>query len=630
MKEYVNLIKSILEYGEVRPSRAGDTKSVFGASFKKSNKPGKISGFQSKYVNMDNVMKELNWFLSGDTDVGELIRDGVNIWNQDAYRYYLEISGYLETLLQPVQPNGGVQLLANGEVFTTLTSIEVTSDGKRWGDVTNLPLRLTYEAFVETLRAGDTTFFNMGLIYGHNWTGYVNPSTGYSQLVDTLQTLGDDPFSRRTLTTTWNYQDTMSRGEVIPSSVALPPCHTHFQVYMSQVPGEDNSYVLHGLMNMRSVDVFLGLPYNILSYQFLLSMMAQYLKKYMSAKSPGKIIKVVSGDIKFSLGDAHIYQSHERQANQLKHDWCGQQPIYFEDIEVNADVDIESKQYPFGKGSTVTYKINELATKPPNIRAPLSVGLDESVPVKDIYRKDVLSIALLGKARTGKDTIKDMIEYINDKTKSLTGIKYTSRLSVADGMRTWMDNYVETPFNPKNRREVYQGFYSLIKDMEDDTIHFRNALLGYAGIPPNFTESQIRVNTFMGYPFISTVVTDLRGESELNLLKAQGFKVIEISSPDSVRVPRLKEEIAQAKGIEVEDIPDKMFSRIAEHPTEDNNLAERADYAITNGGEDFDQLFGEVVDVMKRLYIETYSEIADSDTKKLELDNILNGLSWGG
>ena len=135
---------------------------------------------------------------------------------------------------------------------------------------------------------------DLGHIYGYQWRSWPAPDGTHidqiSRVVDSIRT---DPDSRRHIVSAWNV------GEL--DQMALPPCHILFQFFVS---GETLSCQLY----QRSADIFLGVPFNIASYSFLLLMMAQ-----VTGLKPGEFIH--------TLGDAHIYLNHLEQVEiQLNRD----------------------------------------------------------------------------------------------------------------------------------------------------------------------------------------------------------------------------------------------------------------------------------------------------------------------
>ena len=127
---------------------------------------------------------------------------------------------------------------------------------------------------------------DLGPIYGKQWCNW----NGVNQLKNVIESINVDPFSRRHIVSAWNVSD-------LPL-MKLPPCHNFFQFNV------DSKNNLDLMVNMRSCDVFLGLPFNIASYAVLLQIIAQ-----CTNKNKGVLI--------FNLGNTHIYHNHFEQCYEL-------------------------------------------------------------------------------------------------------------------------------------------------------------------------------------------------------------------------------------------------------------------------------------------------------------------------
>ena len=127
---------------------------------------------------------------------------------------------------------------------------------------------------------------DLGHIYGHQWRSWPTPDGSHidqvSQVVDSIR---EDPDSRRHVVSAWNVGDL--------DRMALPPCHILFQFYIADGKLSCQLY-------QRCADIFLGVPFNIASYSFLLMMMAQ-------------VTGLKAGEFIHTLGDAHIYLNHLEQ-----------------------------------------------------------------------------------------------------------------------------------------------------------------------------------------------------------------------------------------------------------------------------------------------------------------------------
>lgn len=135
---------------------------------------------------------------------------------------------------------------------------------------------------------------NLGHIYGYQWRSWPTPDgRTVDQVSEVLESIMNSPDSRRHIVSAWNV------GEL--EQMALPPCHILFQFYVADGKLSCQLY-------QRSADIFLGVPFNIASYSFLLMMMAQ-----VTGLKPGEFIH--------TLGDAHIYLNHVEQVKlQLSRD----------------------------------------------------------------------------------------------------------------------------------------------------------------------------------------------------------------------------------------------------------------------------------------------------------------------
>lgn len=150
---------------------------------------------------------------------------------------------------------------------------------------------------------------DLGPVYGfqwRNWGSWEDPRhTGTDQLKNAVDTLRTDPMSRRILVSAWNPDDL--------EDMALPPCHYAFQFLPRPVREDDQigrkgfypeaKYILDTVVIMRSVDVFLGMPFDIASYATLTHMVA-------------RCVGMVPGELTMQFGDVHLYRNHLEQARE--------------------------------------------------------------------------------------------------------------------------------------------------------------------------------------------------------------------------------------------------------------------------------------------------------------------------
>ena len=232
MQQYLDLLRKILAEGRDRPDRTGTgTRGIFGHQMRFDLRAG-FPLVTTKKVHFRSVLHELLWFLRGETHIASLQAAGVKIWDEWA------------------------------------TAEQTARFGRAAGD--------------------------LGPVYGHQWRNFgatrrddgTYAADGVDQLARLLTQLREMPHSRRLLVTGWNPREA--------EEVALPPCHTLFQLHV-----EDGA--LSCQLYQRSADVFLGVPFNIASYALLTTMIAQ-------------VSGLVPGEFVHTFGDAHLYQNHRAQA----------------------------------------------------------------------------------------------------------------------------------------------------------------------------------------------------------------------------------------------------------------------------------------------------------------------------
>ena len=281
-KDYQKLLKDILKNGVEKSDRTGTgTLSVFGRQIRHNMSEG-FPLLTTKRMAVKTCMTELKWFLKGDTNIKYLVVNGCNIWNGDAYKNYVLNMPYIE--MQDVLRNDN--LMTKEEFINKIKTDDEFA--KKWGD--------------------------LGPIYGHQWRNWtVKEDTSYDgeyvwvdQIKNLINDIKTNPDSRRLMVSAWNV------GEL--DQMALPPCHYGFQVYTRRSTREEKItnpgkyHVVSLMWNQRSVDTFLGLPFNIASYGMLLELIA-------------KECNMIPGELIGNLGDVHLYNNHIKQAKeQIKRD----------------------------------------------------------------------------------------------------------------------------------------------------------------------------------------------------------------------------------------------------------------------------------------------------------------------
>ena len=297
--QYKELLETILQHGVNKDDRTGTgTKSIFGYTIRHNMKDG-FPILTTKKVAFNTMVTELRWFLTGDTNIKYLVENGCNIWNGDAYKrftYYTDESTSIDRF---------IELIKTDDEFAM-----------KWGE--------------------------LGPIYGNQWrewgskydTNYIlgthkRVKPGIDQISNLINDLKTNPDSRRLIVNAWNV------GEL--DQMTLPPCHYGFQCYTTEMSlkerieywtssiGKSPSYgkrfddsdldernvpkrKLSLMWSQRSVDTFLGLPFNISSYGLLLCLLS-------------KEVNMVPDQLVGSLGDVHIYNNHMEQVKeQLRRD----------------------------------------------------------------------------------------------------------------------------------------------------------------------------------------------------------------------------------------------------------------------------------------------------------------------
>jgi thymidylate synthase len=308
-KQYTDLLQDILDNSITKSDRTGTgTSSVFGRQIRHNMSDG-FPLLTSKKMAWKSIVTELLWFLRGDTNIKYLVDNNCHIWDGDAYKRYADSHRI------PGNPNGKTLL-------EQLDSIK--------------PMEHSKESFIEAIKTDDEfakKWGDLGPIYGRMWRKFDEDSYGgIDQISNLINDLKTNPDSRRLMVTAWH--------PGYNQHSVLPPCHYGFQVYTRKLTGEEmwdllkkkvgkekfqlmvddiapfggglskelQSYnipkrAISLMWNQRSVDTFLGLPFNIASYGLLLEIL-------------GREVNMVPEDLIGNLGDVHLYSNHIEQAKE--------------------------------------------------------------------------------------------------------------------------------------------------------------------------------------------------------------------------------------------------------------------------------------------------------------------------
>ncbi|WP_067836379.1 thymidylate synthase [Amphibacillus sediminis] len=265
---YLELCQSIINNGVTKGDRTGTgTYSIFGAQMRFDLNEG-FPLLTTKKVNFNLIASELIWFIRGDTNIRFLLEHNNNIWNEWAFKRWVESEAYSG----PDMTDFGNRALRDPE-FNRLYQDEMEQFKQRI---------LTDDDFAK--QYGD-----LGAVYGSQWRAWqTSKGETIDQLKDVIQSIKQNPDSRRHIVTAWNPED-------VPANMALPPCHTLFQFYVAEGKLSCQLY-------QRSADVFLGVPFNIASYALLTHLIAHECDLQV-------------GEFVHTLGDAHIYSNHIEQVH---------------------------------------------------------------------------------------------------------------------------------------------------------------------------------------------------------------------------------------------------------------------------------------------------------------------------
>ena len=290
--QYQSLLIDILGNGVIKSDRTGTgTTSVFGRQIRHKMSEG-FPLLTTKKMAWKTMVVELLWFLRGETNIKFLLDYDCHIWDGDAYKRYERARTWE---LQDVPPmNEFIKKIKTDDEFA-----------KTWGE--------------------------LGPIYGKQWRRWTTHEidmpgfdvhmneTTTDQIANLISELRTNPDSRRLMVNAWNVSEL--------DKMVLPPCHYGFQVYTKELTQKEREYLYwkkygHDSINMegtdlsniptraislmwnqRSVDTFLGLPFNIASYGLLLEIIA-------------KEVNMVPDELIGNLGDTHLYLNHIEQAKE--------------------------------------------------------------------------------------------------------------------------------------------------------------------------------------------------------------------------------------------------------------------------------------------------------------------------
>lgn len=323
-EQYIDLLTDILENGVEKNTRNGKVLSVFGRTIRYKFKDGKFPLLTTKKMAWKSIVTELLWFLRGDINIKYLVDNECHIWDGDAYKNYEKNNSKIEYIGSKCSLCGNISNHDTDYLNEYDTNCIHCGKEDKWEhQYKDLP-SLTQEEFINKIKTDDEfakKWGELGSIYGFQWRKWGGE---IDQISDLIKQLKENPDSRRLLVSAWSVHD-------LPKMV-LPPCHYGFQVYTRELSEGERSILYSKKMegyvdtddvkttehydrmnipkraislgwNQRSVDTFLGLPFNIASYGLLLEILA-------------KIVNMVPDELIGNLGDVHLYSNHIEQAKE--------------------------------------------------------------------------------------------------------------------------------------------------------------------------------------------------------------------------------------------------------------------------------------------------------------------------
>jgi thymidylate synthase len=354
--QYKQLLQDILDFGADKQDRTvTGTKSIFGYTIRHKMSDG-FPLLTTKKMAWKTMVTELLWFLRGDTNIKFLVDNNCHIWDGDAYKNYEKL------VKQSIDKATNEGILKEAPDYNILSK----------------------EGFIERIKTDDEfakKWGELGPIYGKQWRQWQNYNGYYldepiDQIANLINDLKTNPDSRRLIVSAWNVSEL--------DKMVLPPCHYSFQVYTRELTWEEqvqwvmkntnveweNLYIVEEIAkpstpkraislswNQRSVDVFLGLPFNIASYGLLLEIIA-------------KVVNMVPEHLIGHLGDTHLYNNHIEQAKeQISRD-------SFDLPKLIIDLFDENNHYIGDMDDISEYNIDQFKLENyqshPTIKAPLS------------------------------------------------------------------------------------------------------------------------------------------------------------------------------------------------------------------------------------------------------------------
>jgi thymidylate synthase len=321
MKQYQNLLQNILKNGVEKESGRANMPNTIGISHGviQMNLQEGFPLLTTKKMYWKGIVHELLWFLHGNTNIKYLVDNNVNIWNDDAYRWYLKLHNDYDVQQSPLIMDEFINIIKTNDTITK------------------------YFWFSKMGTTIDYKLGDLGKVYGYQWRN----QNGVDQIKDIIDGLKRNPYSRYHILDGWNMADF--------KDMALPPCHLLYQFIVRPIPQDERDkwawdnglksayqkelpktydewtkwldehnvpkFYLDLNMYQRSCDTFLGIPFNCASMSLLLMIMA-------------KASNMLNGVATWIGGDTHLYLDHIPMVKEQ----LGREPYSLPKMKINKQI----------------------------------------------------------------------------------------------------------------------------------------------------------------------------------------------------------------------------------------------------------------------------------------------------
>lgn len=305
--DYLNLLSDVLSNGKNSSNRTGiDTRKVWGRQIHIDLSQG-FPLLTTKKMHWKSVVHELLWMISGDTNIQYLLKNGVTFWSEWPYQEYCRHSKNENYTSISAYPPESMRFTQKEFEQTIINNNEFA---KRWGSIGKYGYGGLWRKF-------PARQWQYGLDLS-----YEEDDIEVDQLTNVINELKNNPDSRRIIISAWHPYHSNRKEDAL-----LPACHNYVQFGTEELNWFERNYLYIGKMkggwagmtmedydsanipkyrlncyyNMRSSDIFLGLPFNCAFYSLLTHLIANQLN-------------MIPGEVVYSAADVHLYENHVEQA----------------------------------------------------------------------------------------------------------------------------------------------------------------------------------------------------------------------------------------------------------------------------------------------------------------------------